>query len=151
MSKVSKEPRRRHTKTRRERKRIYDKGKRHRKQKKKQLLVEAEIQKIKESNLVKNFSSEEIPDEVYLYLALGSQFCPTSTPRLHDYTFDTKEFCRKLAWSAHHENERKEGENVDEIDLAALFENDDETGSWKFVPQKLKLKSQPSLITTTTY
>ena len=96
--------------------------------------------------------AEEIPDEAYLYLSLGSTFSSTVNPKKHDYVFDTKEFCRKLAWSAYHENQKKEGENKGEVDLAKLFESDEDEEqkqSWKF-PQKLKLKSRRLTTTTTT-
>ena len=33
---------------------------------------------------------------------------------MHDYMFDTKEFCRKIAWSAYFENKRKEKEMEEE-------------------------------------
>ena len=62
------------------------------KSKEKEAIIHQEIENIKKSNLVKNFSSEIIPDEVYFYLALGSTFCPTAKKDKHDYNFDAKEF-----------------------------------------------------------
>ena len=100
--------------------------------------------------MVKNFSKEEVPDEVYLYLALGSNFCPTSRPEKHDFIFDGKEFCRKLAWSAYFENQRRERETAianltdDEANLNASNSEEEDTGllyGWG-LPQKLKTKSR---------
>ena len=67
--------------------------------KQKQLI---ELEKIKSSNLVLNLSSQEIPDEMYFYLALGSTFVPCNVYHKHDFVFDAKNFCRKLAWSFFH-------------------------------------------------
>ena len=43
-----------------------------------------EIEEIKKSNLVRNFSGFEIPDSAYLYLALGSGFVPAKIAQKHD-------------------------------------------------------------------
>ena len=165
-SQIIPEKRRRHHKTRRKEKKLYDKKKRKERQNERRIKVQEEINIIKESNLVKNFSSEEtIPDEVYLYLSLGSTFSSTVPPKKHDYVFDTKEFCRKLAWSAFHaEKKEKQTEvgdghrsiNEDTGDLRKFFENDDdeedflgftadknsENGQSWSVPKKLKIKSR---------
>ena len=69
-----KEKRRRHQKTWRVKKREYKKKRRSVQQDKRRLETQIEVQKIKESNLVKNFSNEDIPDEAYLYLALEVNF-----------------------------------------------------------------------------
>ena len=142
---VESEPYRRHRRSQRYIKRRYNKRKKIRKKRKKHLDIEKEIQNIKESNLVKNFSTEDIPDEVYLYLALGSQFCPISSPRMHDYIYDTKAFCRKLAWSAYHESRKKEADDKDEsFDILESSENEegeDPEFSWG-CPRKLKIKSR---------
>ena len=153
IQKLLKEVRRRHHKTRKVAKKKYKKQKRVRKQQERRTKIEVEIQNIKKSNLVKNFSNEEVPDEAYLYLALGSTFCPTSKPRKHDYLYDAKEFCRKLAWSTYYENRRKESENTrtEELthDVETLLmdtsdsEEDDAEAMCSFgIPQKLKIKSR---------
>ena len=141
---LMKEKRRRHNKTRRYARKKYEKNKRHRQQAERRLLTSKEVQKIKESNLVKNFSSEDVPDEAYLYLALGSQFCPTKVPKMHDYTFDTKTFCRKLAWSAYHEHRRKETEHYDQNSDSSTSTDSDWEASGPILgcPQKLKIKSR---------
>ena len=140
-----KEAYKRHRNNKRLVSRRYDKRKRIRKQHRKSLEVQKEVKNIKESNLVKNFSSENtIPDEVYLYLALGSKFCPTSTPKMHDYIFDAKAFCRKLAWSAYHENRRIEMEEDSRLNLDDTTEDEQEANSifgWG-CPKKLKIKSR---------
>ena len=64
-------------------------------------ILKIKLDKIKSSNLVQNFSSEELPDEAYFYLSLGSGFVPTKTHDKHDFIFDAKQFCRKLAWSCY--------------------------------------------------
>ena len=81
------------------------------------------------SNLVKNFSSEDIPDSAYLFLALGSTFCTKQPPKLHDYVFDAKQFCRKLAWCAFHEDRKRKlnAQDPDDTELRELFLSDDET------------------------
>ena len=144
---LQKEKRRRHKKTKAEIRKKYEKRRRCRRQERKRLLIQDEIQKIKQSNLVKNFSSEDVPDEVYLYLALGSQFCPTVEPKKHDYIFDTKVFCRKLAWSAYHEHKKNEAllkrDGDPATDLAEIFMSDDEDDhpiyGWN-IPTKLRIK-----------
>ena len=60
------------------------------------------VSTIKESNLVHNFSTQEVPDEAYLYLALGSTFSTVRDVSQHDHVFDTKLFAKKFAWSAFH-------------------------------------------------
>ena len=60
----------------------------------------ARIKEIKQNNQVINLSSVEVPDDVYLYLALGSTFVPHKKPSAHDLIYDTKMFSRKLAWQA---------------------------------------------------
>ena len=65
----------------------------------KQKCLDEKLVKIKSSNLVMNLSSQDIPDEMYFYLALGSTFVPAKTYDKHDFVFDAKNFCRKLAWS----------------------------------------------------
>ena len=117
--------RRKHRRTQREVRLAYDKRRRFRKKEQKKLLVLEEIKKIKESNLVKNFSNEEIPDSAYLFLALGSTFCTKQLPKLHDYVFDAKEFCRKLAWCAFHEDKKRK-ESPDDTELRELFQSDEE-------------------------
>ena len=147
------------TKTRRQQKRLYNSKKKIREKNKRHEKVQEEIQKIKDSNLVKNFSSEEIPDEAYLYLSLGSTFSSTVPPKKHDYVFDAKEFCRKLAWSSYHEEKKKEMATKDLCELSKLFEDGEENeeegdflgfengeeakpkSSWA-IPKKLKIKSR---------
>ena len=53
---------------------------------------------------MKNFSNFNIPDVTYAYLALDSNFVPEKKQSQHDYVYDTKEFCRKLAWAVYHKN-----------------------------------------------
>ena len=52
--------------------------------------------------MVHNFSSQDIPDEAYLYLALKSTFAPVKDVKRHDHVYDAKLFGRKLAWAAYH-------------------------------------------------
>jgi hypothetical protein len=59
------------------------------------------VEEIKKSNQVINLSSVDVPDDVYLYLSLGSTFVPHKKPSQHDLVYDTKMFTRKLAWQAY--------------------------------------------------
>ena len=117
--------------------------KKERKKIEKRKQVEAEIQSIKESNLVKNFSEEVVPDEAYLYLALGSTFCPVADKNLHDYVFDAKDFCRKLAWSVYHKQRKVENEieGRGAADPANTDPIDTETRQ-RQIPAKLRIKSR---------
>ena len=121
--------RRKHRRTQREVRRAYDKRRRARNKENKKRLVTEEIEKIKQSNLVKNFSSEDIPNSAYLFLSLGSTFCMKQCPKLHDYVFDAKEFCRKLAWVAFYEAKKKSSaiQQNTTSDLKDMFESDEET------------------------
>ena len=115
--------RKKHRRTQRQVRHAYDKRRRARKKEEKKLLIADEIKNIKDSNLVKNFSTEDVPDSAYLFLALGSTFCAKQTPKLHDYIFDSKEFCRKLAWGAFFEDKKR---RHNASDLKELFEEEDE-------------------------
>ena len=140
--KLQTKKRRKHQKTQRMLKKKYKKCKKKRKQDQKRKEVEKKVSEIKKSNLVRNFSNEDVPDEVYLYLALGSNFCQTTTQRKHDYVYDAKEFCRKLAWKAYFENRRKETANEDSPDQSEPHQvpSDDICG-WSR-SQKLNIKSR---------
>ena len=74
--------------------------------------VENDIKKIKESNLVHNFSSVNIPDNVYLFLALGSSFVMKKMGSKHDDLYDLKLFSRKVRWRAYFRE--KDGEKKNE-------------------------------------
>ena len=77
--------------------------------------LKEEVESIKSSNLVQNFSDCEVPDVAYLYLALGSTFAPVRNVHKHDHVFDTKVFCRKLSWRAvHHANETDDVNHLEE-------------------------------------
>ena len=118
-------------------------------QKKEHLKVK--LDRIKTSNLVQNFSNEEIPDEVYFYLALGSGFVPTKVHDKHDFIFDAKIFCRKLAWSLFY-NEQYTAENIDTNNPQTAISghqnasSDSEIAGW-CTPARLKIqgKSFPEL------
>ena len=62
--------------------------------------VSTQIQSIKESNLVHNFSSLKVPDSAYMFLALGSSFVPSKCGSKHDDIYDIKMFARKLRWTS---------------------------------------------------
>ena len=137
-----------HKKSKRMAKREYDKRKRHRKQEKKKISVKKEVEDIKNSNLVRNFSEEDVPDEAYLYLALGSTFCPKKPQNMHDFVFDTKEFCRKLAWRTYFQDQRKQAEDSSEDEFpqsptpgSPQFEVSESIDGWTSAP-KLKVKSR---------
>ena len=116
-------------------------------QKKEKLQIK--LDRIKSSNLVQNFSSEEIPDEVYFYLALGSGFVPTKIHDKHDFIFDTKLFCRKLAWSLfYHEQYAAEANDVNDPQAASSnssnYQNtssNSEIVGWG-TPTRLKIKGK---------
>ena len=108
--------------------------------------LKIKLDRIKSSNLVQNFSNEEIPDEVYFYLALGSGFVPT---KIHDklaFIFDTKLFCRKLAWSLFY-NEQYTTETIDNgnpqtaISGPQIASSDSEIAGW-CTPTRLKIKGK---------
>ena len=67
-----------------------------------------------------------------MFLALGSTFCTKQPPKLHDYIFDAKQFCRKLAWCAFHEDRKRKLNAQDPVDteLRELFLSDDETSEF---------------------
>ena len=97
-----------------------------------------------------NFSNQEIPDEMYFYLALGSTFVPSKVHEKHDFVFDAKDFCRKLAWKFYYSDTYTEGnDNTPLSDPPDLSEHneDQEVGSasgingWK-TPAKLKIKGR---------
>ena len=60
----------------------------------------ARIEIIKQSNLVHNLSSVEVPDSAYAFLALGSSFVPSKMGTKHDDVYDIKLFSRKMRWKA---------------------------------------------------
>ena len=106
-----------------------------------------ELEKIKSSNLVLNFSNEDIPDEAYFYLALGSTFVPTKRHDKHDYMYDAKYFCRKLAWSYFYNKPQSDSESLDGNDLSSdtsLARNDnnyEEIDYWE-TPSSLRIKGK---------
>ena len=63
---------------------------------------------------------------------------------MHDYIFDAKTFCRKLAWTAYHEHRRKEAENSDqEHDGFSSTDTEwEESRPILGCPRKLKIKSR---------
>ena len=136
--------RKKHRNTQREVKRRYNKRKRLKKSEKKKMNTKIEIANIKKSNLVKNFSDEEVPDEAYLYLSLGSTFCPTVRKEKHDYVFDTKEFCRKLEWKALFQSMKQDQNDTKSEEDEDLFqESNGEDGICGWTrSEKLKIKSR---------
>ena len=109
--------------------------------------LKEELERIKCSNLVMNFSSQEIPDEMYFYLALGSTFVPSKVHDKHDFVFDAKGFCRKLAWQFYFSDTytQDNDNNTPLSDPPDAIENDDvqesRIDSWK-TPAKLKIKGR---------
>ena len=91
-----------HRSKKREWRRKKQKRKRKKSSAEKKLKQMIKLERIKSSNLVLNFSNQEIPDEMYFYLALGSTFVPSKVYDKHDFVFDAKTFCRKLAWAFYH-------------------------------------------------
>ena len=72
--------------------------------------IKKKVQEIKSKNLVHNFSSQDIPDDAYLYLALGNTFAIVKDVKRHDHVFDGKLFGRKIAWAAYHHKKSSEPE-----------------------------------------
>ena len=60
-------------------------------------VMKARVEEISKS-VVRNLSSQEIPDEVYLFLDKGLNFVEAKSVNKQDLLFDTKDFLRKLAW-----------------------------------------------------
>ena len=105
------------------------------------------LEKIKSSNLVLNFSSQEITDEMYFYLALGSTFVPSKVYDKHDFVYDAKAFCRKLAWSfyhsesdAHYTNNNMARSNATDV-MNSSENKETRISGWK-PPAKLRIKGQ---------
>ena len=67
----------------------------------KQTYIENKVQKIKDDNVVVNFSDLVIPDLAYIYLANGLSFVPSKAGEKLDIKFDTINFCNKLSWKAY--------------------------------------------------
>ena len=82
-----------------DRKRKQKKAYLERKRTKRDKRIKDKVKLIGES-AVRNFSSLDIPDEAYLYLAKGLNFVENKTANKEDLKFDTKEFLRKLEWKA---------------------------------------------------
>lgn len=74
------------------------------KREKKRQEVITQIQEIKSSNLVHNFSSMDVPDSAYMFLALGSSFVTAKVGCKHDDIYDIKQFSRKLRWTSFFRN-----------------------------------------------
>ena len=92
-----------------------------------------------------NFSTQEIPDEIYFYLALGSTFVPSKVHDKHDFVFDAKNFCRKLAWKFYY-SDTYTRENDNDIPLSDPPDSGEGHSSsridgWK-TPTKLKIKGR---------
>ena len=77
--------------------------------------IEARIREIKSTNQVINLSSMEVPDDVYLYLSLGSTFVPHRKPSDHDLIYDTKSFCRNLSWQTYFHSNPPESTNSNHL------------------------------------
>ena len=108
--------------------------------------LKIELEKIKSSNLVLNFSCQEITEEMYFYLALGSTFVPSKIHDKHDFVYDAKCFCRKLAWSFYYSNICKRDDNNTSLSASpALAEESDTQDSridgWK-TPARLRIKGK---------
>ena len=67
---------------------------------KKEEKINAMVKKLKDENVVVNLSDEELPKEVYVFLAKGLGFVPTPKLDIQDLKYDTSEFIRKLSWRA---------------------------------------------------
>ena len=107
--------------------------------------LKEELERIKSDNLVINLSSHDIPDEIYFYLALGSTFVPSKVHDKHDFIFDAKNFCRKLAWQFYY-SDNYTRDNDTNIPLSDPPDPNSEVpssciDSWK-TPAKLRIKGR---------
>ena len=107
--------------------------------------LQKELEKIKSCNLVMNFSNQDIPDEMYFYLALGSTFVPSKVHDKHDFAFDAKNFCRKLAWSFYYSDTYSRNYDSDtppsDPPESSSEVADSRIDSWS-IPAKLKIKGR---------
>ena len=92
-----------------------DKERRQKRKNQKEDDIKKKVQEIKSKNLVHNFSSQDIPDDAYLYLALGNTFAIVKDVKRHDHVFDGKLFGRKITWAAYHHKKSSEPEPNGEI------------------------------------
>ena len=78
---------------------------------KKERLLER-LKTIDESNMVLNFSDIPLPTEAKLYLAKGTGFVTPRKPDRDRLHFDVREFVRSIAWRAHHNKNREDGDDI---------------------------------------
>ena len=71
------------------------------------------------STTVRNLSSHDIPDCVYLYLAKGLGFVESRIANKEDLSFDAKEFLRKLEWKVffHQHSDQNGTGNINSKDI----------------------------------
>ena len=137
------ERRKRHSALKKERRKARDKRRKCQAKVIKKNALAEKVNHIKQSNLVRNFSNEDVPDEVFLYLSLGSSFIPSSKVKKHDVMYDTKQFCRKIAWAAFYHKAQMESNSSCMTPIPTQSDNagNDQGRLWK-IPEKLKLKSR---------
>lgn len=89
-------------------------NRRRKRQQKKDRTMEI-INNIKSTNKVVNFSSMDIPNTAYLYLAKGMNFIPSYAGNKLDLKYDAMEFIRVLAWKHYFTNNPNVGDMEQEI------------------------------------
>ena len=95
---------------RKERNKIKSRNYRAKKRAERHESINDKVNLIKENNKVINFSSLDIPNTVYLYLAKGLNFVPSYPCDKLDLKYDALEFVRKLSWQ--HYFKDKEDDNT---------------------------------------
>ena len=83
-----------------------------------------------------NFSSQDIPDEAYLCMSLGSTFAPVKNVKRHDHVYDAKLFGRKLAWAAYHHSKNTSPAVTEEVATPTVVA-EATTNRWSY-PEDLK-------------
>ena len=119
-----------------ERRKKRDKKRRSMKRKSRAADIKKIVEEIKNNNLVHNFSSQDIPDEAYLYLSLGSTFAPVKDVKRHDHDYDAKLFGRKLAWAAYHHSKNTSPAVTEEVATPTVVA-EATTNRWSY-PEDLK-------------
>jgi hypothetical protein len=126
-----------------ERNRKRNKKRKQKNKEKKAVAIGDEVQKIKDSNLVHNFTDVVVPDDVYLYLSLGSTFVPSTMSGKHDDIYDAKAFCRKLKWQAALKDSNINAMRIETEDsnTSAMGIESESMGSTVIAPDRLKPKT----------
>ena len=113
----SSQKRRRRWQKSKEDKRIHNKKYKSRLRERRRSWVSDHVVAIKTSS-VRNLSSVDIPDIVYLYLAKGLGYVQSTATSKEDLVYDGKEFLRKLSWKAYFKQledpEESDGEEASE-------------------------------------